>query len=306
MRAPAIVPCVWFDSQAEEAAAFYARTLPEGRVLAVSRYPGTGENPAKRPPGSVLTVEFSLAGRRFTALNGGPMFVPNPSLSFFVEVATADEAARLFAALEEGGTALMPLDAYSWSPCFGWVQDRFGVSWQVMTVPGRATARIVPCFMFAGPQAGRAEAALRRWVECFPSSGVEHAERYAASEGPAEFLKQGRFTLAGQPFAALDSHLAQGISFNEALSLHVLCVDQPELDAYWESLSAGGSKGPCGWVKDAFGFSWQVAPEQAAGWLASDDAAARDRVFASMMGMSKLDLAVLERAFVGASAGARP
>jgi predicted 3-demethylubiquinone-9 3-methyltransferase (glyoxalase superfamily) len=130
-----IIPCLWFDDQAETAASFYARTFTAGRVVATSRYPEAVPNPSGRPRGSVLTIELELAGQRFTLLNGGPLFTVNPSLSFFIQVETAAEADRYHAALAEGGQSLMALDAYPWSERYAWVKDRFGVSWQV--VPSR-------------------------------------------------------------------------------------------------------------------------------------------------------------------------
>ncbi|NJD11142.1 MAG: VOC family protein [Gemmatimonadetes bacterium] len=294
-----ITPCIWLDDRAEEAAEFYVRTLPAGRVIGTSRYPEGSDNPGGRPPGSVLTVEFEVAGHRFTALNGGPVFVLNPSISFFVHVETAAEADRLFAAFAEGGAVLMPIDRYAWSERYGWVQDRFGVSWQVMAGRREGRAVIAPCLMFAGVQHGRAEAAIRFYAGVFADSRVEQIEHYADGEGPPGTVKHGRFVLAGQDFVAMDSHMTSGISFNEALSLQVMCADQAELDAYWEALGAGGEHGPCGWLKDRFGVSWQVVPTAMSRWLVGPDPAARSRVFQAMLGMQKLDLAALERAFAG-------
>lgn len=300
MKTHSIVPCLWFAEQAEEAAAFYVRTFPQGRVTATSRYPESIDNPSRRPRGSVLTVEFEIAGSRFTALNGGPAFVLNPSISFFVRVDTAEEATRLFSALAEGGRVLMALGAYPWSECYGWVQDRFGVSWQVITgrrPPGGAT--IAPCLMFAGDIQGRAEEAMSAYAGIFPQSRLENLERYAAGEGPLQYVKHGRFVLAGQELVAMDSHIPHRFTFNEALSFQVMCEDQAEVDRYWEALSEGGSKGPCGWLKDRFGLSWQVVPVAIERWMASPDAASRDRAFEAMLKMTKLDIAALDRAFAG-------
>jgi predicted 3-demethylubiquinone-9 3-methyltransferase (glyoxalase superfamily) len=300
MTSHQIVPCIWLDDQAEQAADFYVRTFPGGRITATSHYPESADNPGGRPRGSVLTVEFEVAGQRFTALNGGPVFVLNPSISFFVHVDGSDEADRLFAALADGGQVLMPIDAYPWSPRFGWVQDRFGVSWQVMAgrrPPGGST--IVPCLMFSGPQHGRAEEAMRAYAGVFPGGRVVDVARYAAGEGPEDSVKHGRFVLAGQDLVAMDSHLAHGITFNEALSLQVMCDDQATLDRCWADLGDGGEHGPCGWLKDRFGLSWQVVPTGIGRWLASEDVAARDRAFAAMLKMKKLDVAALERAYAG-------
>jgi predicted 3-demethylubiquinone-9 3-methyltransferase (glyoxalase superfamily) len=301
MPSQQIVPCIWLDDQAEPAATFYERTFPGGRVTAVSRYPASSDNPSGKPRGSVLTVEFEVAGQRFAALNGGPLFHLNPSISFFVQVETVEEADRLFAVLADGGEALMPLGTYPWSERYGWVKDRFGVSWQVIAGrrrPGDAT--IVPCLMFAGAQHGNAEAAMRAYAGIFPGSRIGSLERYGPGEGPAGTVKHGRFLLGGQEMIAMDSHVDHGFTFNEALSLQVRCRDQDQLDRTWTALAQGGEQGPCGWLKDRFGLSWQVVPEEIAGWMASTDVAARDRAFQAIMGMGKLDIETLQRAFDGA------
>jgi predicted 3-demethylubiquinone-9 3-methyltransferase (glyoxalase superfamily) len=295
-----ITPCIWLDDQAEQAAAFYVRTFPAGRIIAASRYPESSDNPSARPRGSVLTVDFEVAGQRFTALNGGPIFVLNPSISFFVHVDTPADAERLFAALADGGEVLMPLDSYPWSERYGWVKDRFGVSWQVIAGRRAEGGRtIAPCLMFAGPQHGRAAEAMRLFAGIFPGGRIDSMERYAAGEGPPGTVKHGRFGLAGHEMVAMDSHVDHGVTFNEALSLQVMCEDQDEIDRYWTALSDGGEPGPCGWLKDRFGLSWQVVPTAIAEWMTSTDTAARDRAFEVMLQMKKLDIAALRRAYEG-------
>lgn len=295
-----IVPCVWLDRQAEQAAALYARVFPGSRVVATSRYPEKIDNPGNMPRGSVLTVEVELSGQRFTLLNGGPIFRPNPSVSFFVHVESAAEADRRFGLLAEGGEPLMPLGSYPWSERYGWVRDRHGVSWQVMA--GRRPAggsTIVPCLMFSGPQHGKAEEAMRHYAGIFPGGRVLDLARYAAGEGPEGSVKHGRLLLDGQEVVAMDSHLAHDTTFDEGLSLQVICEGQAEVDRYWEALARGGAHGPCGWLKDRYGLSWQVVPSRMYDWMAGADAAARDRAFAAMLTMEKLDIAALERAYAG-------
>lgn len=298
MSSVPITPCLWFDDQAEQAASFYAETFPEGRVKAVSRYPESSDNPSGKPGGSVMTVEFEAGGQRFTALNGGPQFVMNPSVSFFVHVETAEEAERLFSALCDGGEVLMPLDTYPWSERYGWTKDRFGVSWQVITgQPSQTGATIVPCLMFVGPQHGRAEEAMQTYAGIFSGGRVATVERYAAGEGTEGAIKHGRFVIAGQEMVAMDGGLDHGFAFNEAISLQVSCADQAEVDRHWTALSEGGEEGPCGWLKDRFGLSWQIVPRQMTALLTSKDAPARDRAFEAMLGMKKLDIAALQAAF---------
>jgi predicted 3-demethylubiquinone-9 3-methyltransferase (glyoxalase superfamily) len=295
-----IVPCLWLDDQAEAAAELYLRVFPGGRVTGISRYPREGSNPSGKPPGSVLTVDFEIAGHRFTALNGGPIFTMNPSVSFFVQCDDVQEARRIFTVLADGGRVLMPLDRYPWSELFGWVADRFGVSWQVITGrPPGSTATIVPCLMFAGPQHGRAEAAITAYTGIFPDSRVDRLQRYAPGQGPEGTIMHGRFVLAGQPMTAMDSHTSHDITFNEGLSLQVMCKDQAEVDRYWSALSEGGEPSMCGWLKDRFGLSWQVVPDAIATWMTSADTAARDRAFHAVMRMKKLDIAAIQAAFDG-------
>lgn len=301
MAAHRIVPCIWLDDQAEAAAAFYTGAFPEGRVDAVARYPRSGGNPANKPPGSVLTVDFTIAGRRFTVMNGGPSFRPNPSVSFHVHLPDAAAVDALHAALGEGGIDLMPLDAYPWSPRFVWLQDRFGVSWQLMARDDAARPAIVPALTFAGPHHGHAREAIAASAAALPDSRVRHVEDFGEGEGgEVGTVKQAALELMGEPFVAMDGGPGHAFGFDEGVSLQVMCADQAEVDRVTTALAAdGGEEGPCGWLRDRFGLWWQVVPEQVGAWLASEDEAACDRVFHALLPMRRLDLAALERAFRG-------
>ena len=119
-----IMPCLWFDDQAEPAAEFYTSVFPNSKVVAVSRYGEAGREVHGRPAGSVMTVEFELGGHTFTALNGGPVFTFNEAISFQVMCDTQEEVDYFWAKLSAGGEPKA-------QQC-GWVKDRFGVSWQVV------------------------------------------------------------------------------------------------------------------------------------------------------------------------------
>src|SRR5512133_59369 len=119
-----IVPCLWFDSQGEEAARFYTEVFPDSRITHIARYPEAGKEVHGRKPGSVLTVAFELAGQPFTALNGGPHFKFNEAVSLQIMCDSQQEIDHYWNALGSGG----PVEAQQ---C-GWVKDRYGLSWQVV------------------------------------------------------------------------------------------------------------------------------------------------------------------------------
>ncbi|MCB9547763.1 MAG: VOC family protein [Myxococcales bacterium] len=290
-----ITPCLWFAADAGEAAELYTRIFPDGATLSTTRY---GEG-MPLPAGTPLLIELTIGGQRFQLLNGGPMYRPTPSISFFVQLASAEAAQPVYDALRAGGKVMMPLGAWPWSPCYAWVEDRFGVSWQLIVGEGDiGPAAIVPCFMFAGAQHGRAAEAMALWTGLFPGAEVGPVEQYAEGEGPAGTIKHGRFRLGGQGFVAMDAHGEHGFTFTEGVSLAVRCADQAAVDHYWDGLTAdGGEPGRCGWLKDRFGVSWQIVPEKLLALQARGDAARTGRMFQALMGMGRLDAAELERAW---------
>jgi len=119
-----ITPCLWFDSQAEEAAKFYTGIFKNSRIGKISRYPEAGQEIHGKPAGSVMVVEFELDGQTFTALNGGPIFKFNEAVSFQVNCDTQEEVDYFWSKLSEGGDK-------NAQQC-GWLKDKFGVSWQVV------------------------------------------------------------------------------------------------------------------------------------------------------------------------------
>jgi len=136
---PEITPNLWFDTQAEEAAAFYVSVFPNSRVTALTHYTDAGP----RPAGSVLTVEFELDGRRFVGINGGPEFTFDEAVSFMIE---CEDQAEI-----DGYWAALTADGGQEGPC-GWCKDRFGLSWQV--VPKGMDA------LFADPDKARVNRAM--------------------------------------------------------------------------------------------------------------------------------------------------
>lgn len=154
---------------------------------------------------------------------------------------------------------------------------------------------ITPCLWFNG----QAEEATNFYLSVFPNSEVLNVTRYT-EVGPAEpgSVVTISFQLNGQEYLALNG--GPEFKFNEAVSFIIDCATQEEVDHYWEKLTAdGGEPGPCGWLKDKFGVSWQVVPSILDEYLRDEDRERANRVMETMLKMSKLDIAELQRAYEG-------
>lgn len=272
-----IYPCLWFDGKAKEAADFYCSVF-SGTTI-------TSENP--------LVVTLDAAGQKFMLLNGGPFFTLNPAISFYVVCETTDEIDRAWEKLSDGGFALMPLDTWPWSSKYGWVQDKFGVSWQLSLGKLENVAqKFIPCLMFTQQFAGRAESAIQFYTSVFAGSSVFGILKYTADDPDVEgTVKHAQFTLGKQVFMAMDSSLSHQFCFNEAVSLVQECDTQDEIDYYWEKLSAVPEAEQCGWLKDQFGVSWQVVPKILEELM--NDPSRSQRVMNAFMQMKKFDIAKL-------------
>lgn len=300
-QAQKIIPCLWFDSNAEEAATFYTSLFAESHIGKKLLYSEEGQEITGKAPGSVMTVDFTVAGLRLTGLNGGPQFAFTPAISFYVTCETEAEIDTLWAKVSEGGMALMPLDKYDWSKKYGWVQDRFGLTWQLsLEELSDEGQKVVPFLMFGGPQHGNAEAAIKLYTESFPNSAVDHMLRNSAGEGTAATVQHAQFNLDGEKFMVIDGGPGHAFTFTEAISLQIMCNTQAEVDTFWDKLIAdGGEEGPCGWLKDKFGVSWQVTPSVLYDMLHDPDPARTQRVNQAVFQMKKLDIATLQRAYAG-------
>ena len=157
---------------------------------------------------------------------------------------------------------------------------------------------IRPCLWFDG----QAEEAAAFYASVFPECEVVSVMRSAAdnpSTRAGEVLLVV-FTIAGQPFTALNG--GPQFTFTEAVSFEIDCTDQAEVDRYWEALiEGGGTHGPCGWLKDRFGVSWQVVPRQLGDYLEGPDPAGNRRAMEAMLAMGKLDIEALRRAYEGST-----
>lgn len=286
---------LWFDTQAAEAAAFYQSVFDDTRLLSRRKLSGT-------PSGEVELLTLEIGDIALMLLSAGPEFRINPSISFMVSCRTKGEVRRYWDTLSDGGETMMPLDAYPFSELYGWVQDKFGVSWQLLyTGDAPVRARVKPSLLFVGDNAGRAEEAIGYYTGIFRNSEARMVSRYGEGFAPnkPEMLNYADFSLEGQSFSIMDSAYDHAFGFNEAVSILVNCDTQEEIDYYWGTLSAVPEAEQCGWIKDQFGVSWQISPTVMNDMLSDADPAALACVTRAFLQMKKFDIAALERAYRG-------
>lgn len=297
-----IIPHLWFDTQAVEAANFYVAAFGgDSKVTHASIVKNT-------PSGDCDMVSFELMGFSFMAISAGPYFKLNPSISFMlnfdpsVDSKAEEHLNALWAKLSEGGTPLMPLQEYPFSKRYGWIQDKFGLSWQlILTRPeGEPRPFIIPSLMFTGDITGKAEEAMDFYVSVFKDSmrGMTAPYPAGASPEPAAKIMFAEFMLERQWFTAMDSGHMHAFGFNEAVSLLVTCETQQEIDEYWSKLSAAPEAEQCGWLKDKYGLSWQIAPAAMREMMRGTPEQV-GRVTQAFLQMKKFDLAALDRAYRG-------
>jgi predicted 3-demethylubiquinone-9 3-methyltransferase (glyoxalase superfamily) len=275
-----LYPCIWMDDNAADAAEFYCSVFPDAKI--------EDSNP--------MVTMWSCQGEKFMLLNGGPIFKPTPSISFYSIFPDQSQLQQIWDRLAEGGMIMMPLDTYPWSKKYGWLQDKYGVCWQLdSNAPDDLQPRFSPALMFTGDQFGRAQEAIELYTSILPDSSIRFISRYGENAGDqAGRISHAQFYLNEQRFVAMDSSLDHQFNFTEGMSLVIPCENQQEIDYFWEKLTEGGEESQCGWLKDKFGVSWQVIPSVLPRLIA--DPVKGQRVIDAFMKMRKFDIETLENA----------
>lgn len=299
---PRIGTCFWFDNQAEAAVEFYQSVFTDVRVGSKVLHTESSAQLANQSPGTVVTLDFSIANWSFTALNGGPGVQMNPSISHIVSCENKTEVHERWERLAEGGTPLMPLGSYPFSDQYGWVQDKYGVSWQLILPRDKRAAKrpkVVPSLMFVGDIYTKADEAMTFYTSVFEDTVLGDVYRYGPGHEPdvPNAIMYADFMVAEQWFAVMDSGLAHQFSFNEGTSFVIYCDTQQEIDYYWERLSAAPKVEHSGWLRDTYGVSWQVVPRQLSEWLANPNNKKVEAVMRSLQTMRKIDIGQLEQAY---------
>ncbi len=269
-------PCLWFDGQAKAAADFYCSIFKNSKI--------TADTP--------MVVTFELNGNKFMGLNGGAMFKINPSISLFVTCESINATNELWEKLIVGGKALMSIDKYPWSERYGWLQDQFGLTWQISIVNNKEDKqKIKPSMLFTSNHFGKAEEAIHFYSSVFDNSSTEVLMHYPADDNNAGKVMYSEFKLNYQEVIAMDGPGVHDYTFNEAVSFVVDCETQKEIDYYWSKLTEGGQESMCGWLKDKFGVSWQIVPKILGKLMTDPDKA--PRVMQAFLKMKKFDIETL-------------
>jgi predicted 3-demethylubiquinone-9 3-methyltransferase (glyoxalase superfamily) len=242
-----ITTCLWFNGQAKEAATLYCSVFDNAKI--------TAQSP--------IVTAIDVSGHSITLLDGGPKYQPNPSISFYYICEDAEELNRIWNAFSKEGAVMMALDKYPWGEKYGWITDKYGISWQLAL--GKISdvgQKITACFLFTGKQYGRVDEAIAHYSSVFKNSKVDGILRYGDNELPDQEgkVKHAQVVLLDQKFMLMESAAEHKFTFSEGVSLTIHCENQEEIDYYWEKLTEGGKESMCGWLKDRFGVSWQVVP----------------------------------------------
>ncbi len=281
-----IIPHLWFDKEAKEAGEFYVSLFPQSKITDVTTLHNT-------PSGDCDVVNFTLEGHPFMAISAGPLFKFNPSISFVVSRTTQGEIDALWNKLAEGGAVLMELGKYPWNERYGWIQDRYGLSWQLAL---RDNRNIIPSLLFV--KSGKAKEAVEFYASVFHNSSIATMMLYQKGEHePEGTVKYASFTLDGNEFAAMDGSKGHQFAFNEAISFIVRCDTQEEIDYYWNKLSAVPESEQCGWLKDKYGVSWQIVPAAMNEMMSKGTPEQIDRLTQVFLLMKKFDIAKLKQAY---------
>lgn len=298
-----ITPCIWFDQNALEAVELYTSLFENSRIDIINYYydglfPEDFEG-EKMPEGTVLDISFELCGQKFAAVNGGSIFRPNPAVSLYVVCQSIEQINELHDKLLPGGFELMELNEYPFAGWYCWLEDRFGVSWQLILATGEEDLNpISPCMLFVGEVNGKAEEAMAFYGSVFEDSRINNVSYYGKNEGGDEgTVSHAEFRLGTESFIATDSSYGHNFHFNEGLSFMVSCQTQEEIDYYWDKLIKQGQEQPCGWLKDAYGLSWQIVPDKMNELADQSDRERAARVNKALMSMTKINIRALEDAY---------
>lgn len=291
-----IIPFLWFEKDMKGVTDFYKSVFP-GTTL---QGEGGLEN---TPSGTVQMATLTIFDVHFNFMTAGPYLPFNPTVSFIVSCDTIEEVDDLWNKLSSTGKVLMELSSYPFADKYGWVQDKYGVSWQIMfSSIMKSPQKIIPTLMFAGDMCGRGEEALNFYTNVFHNSKINYLNKYG-EDGVDEkvetkaVVKHAGFTIENFFMALMDAGRQSPLTFAQAVSFVVNCETQEEVDYYWEKLADGGKEVQCGWLNDKFGMPWQIVPTAMERMMSEGTKEQIARVTEAFMKMKKFNIKTLEEVY---------
>ena len=269
-----IYPCILLDNKLNFAANFYIETFGNGKILMeVAQF-----------------TLFEIENQTFKIINTNhPEHRSNPAVSFMVSFETEEELRKIWNRLKVGGLVLMPLELYDSNNMVGWLQDQFGISWQLITSTSQASKhqKISPFIQFGKSNFGRAELASNFYMEVFKNSKRDNILRYE-EDISNKLVKHIGLYLNEYLIRMADSFTEQPFEFSPGISFTIECETQKEIDYYWNAFAFGGATNAAGWVKDKFGISWQIIPKDMNKWIVNPSI--NLKVIAQLRIMTKIDI----------------
>ena len=276
-----IFPCFWFNQNGAEAAKFYTSIFQNSKI--------TLDTP--------MVINIEIKGQKLMFLNGGPMFQPNLTLSLMMMCDSKEEAESYYQKLSEKGKVMMELDSYPWSESYAWVEDQYGISWQI-NYTKEYQQKFSPVMMFTGQNNGKCKEALEYYTSVFPNSSIESVMEYQEGQGDtAGNVAHSQFVVNDYLMMAMDSSHDHQAQFTEGTSMTIMTRDQEETDYYWNEFTKEGQESMCGWLKDKYGFSWQIVPHRLIELTNTHEVERAQKAFAAMMKMKKIIIKDIEDAY---------
>ncbi len=248
---------LWFHDRARQAVNTYVELFDEAQL--------TGETILRETPsGFVDLYTFTLGDLSFSAMSAGPYLTLNDSISVVVHAKNKEEIDRLYKTLSEDGVDRIPLQSYSFNPYYAWVEDKFGLNWQLMLAREETENNSFSvCLLFGNKQNGLAAPAMAFFEEKLGAT-LNVSNKYTDFPGKAKTaeIAYGSMSFLGKDFTFMDHGTGGPSVFSGAFSFTIGCKDQEEIDHYWNLLSAVPEVENCGWCQDEFGIFWQIVPEK--------------------------------------------
>ena len=291
IRMQKIIPHLWFNDDAEEAVNLYVDLFKNSGIISKTIVPNT-------PSGDTMILDFYLDSLRFNAINGGPYFKLNPSISLMVSCDSVEEVDTLYETLSVEGIELMALGTYAFSKRYAWIQDRYGLNWQLFyNDSGKPVPKIRPTMLFAGDVCGKGQEAIDFYADIFENFSMGERSHYGPNEAMDSRAKinYAEFKIEGSELLLMDHAMGGDFTFNEAFSFVILCNTQDEIDYYWGKLSHYPEAEQCGWLKDRFGVSWQVVPQMMIDVMENGSAEDINSITEAFLKMKKFDILELKR-----------